>query len=400
MIGARTKKQVALGIDIGPGVIKAIAIAEDESSWAVTHALRVPTPAGAVDKGVVVKPAEVAAVLKTIVRTVGGSIKSAASAIPAEQSTVRWLELPRMDADSLRAATPFEARKHLTYPVEQAEVQIVPELDVDDDASTMKALLVAAPKEIVHSRSAALELAGLEVSCMELEAFALMRALYTPDLRRVMLWSSHSRAYLQLGEDLSCMYVLQDGKLRFVRAISWGSSRLTQALATALQCTEQQARAIKEDDHSSVDQAGHLLYRAADGMRATDAFAPEFERLCREIQRLMSYYQSLFPEGSYEGILNQITLCGGAAGLKGMSHFLGNRLEIEFDTGDPFQLRSLRTAPGVNEATNGYRSSYSVAIGLALGQIQSSTQGIENGDIEYVWRRARHNAKRPDNMAA
>jgi len=400
MIGARTKKQLALGIDIGPGVIKAISITEEDSAWTVTHALRVPTPAGAVDRGVVVRPVEVASVLKGIVRTIGGQIKCAAAAIPAEQSTVRWLELPRMDADSLRAATPFEARKHLSYPVEQAEIQIVPEITSDDEASTMKALLVAAPKEIVHSRSAALELAGLEVSCMELEAFALMRALYTPDLRRVMLWSSHSRAYLQLGEDQSCMYVLQDGKLRFVRAISWGSSRLTQALAESLRCSEQDARRLKEDEDSNVNDAGELVYRSTAGIATTDALAPEFDRLCREIQRLMSYYQSLFPEGSYEGILNQITLCGGAAGLKGMSDYLGHRLEIEFDTGDPFHLRALRTSAGVNEATQGYRSSYSVAIGLALGQMQSSLQGIDNGDIEYIWRRPTGKAARLDDLAA
>jgi len=88
MFGTRTRKQLALGIDIGPGVIKAISIAEDDTSWTVTHALRVPTPLGAVERGVVLKPVEVAAVLKGIVRTVGGQIKSAAAAIPAEQSTV------------------------------------------------------------------------------------------------------------------------------------------------------------------------------------------------------------------------------------------------------------------------------------------------------------------------
>lgn len=388
MFGARTKKRLALGIDIGPGVVKAICIAEDDDAWTVTHALRVPTPAGAVDKGVVTRPAEVAGVLKGIARAVGGSIKSAAAAIPAEQSTVRWLELPRMDAESLLAAAPFEARKHLSYPVEQAEIQVMPDLD-DVDGPTMKALLVAAPKEIVHSRAAALEAAGLEVSCMELEAFALIRALYTPDQRRMMLWSSHSRAYLQLGEDQSCMYVLQDGKLRFVRAITWGSGRLTQALAQSLQCTENEARTLKESEQTTVNDAGELVYHTGVGIQFTDALVPEFDRLCREIQRLMSYYQSLFPEGSYEGILNQITLCGGAAGLKGMARYLGNRLEIEFDIGDPFRLRALRTAPGVDEGTHAYRSSYSVAIGLALGQMQSAIQGVDNVDIEYIWRRSR-----------
>jgi type IV pilus assembly protein PilM len=388
MFGGRMTKRLALGIDIGPGVIKAVTIAEDDSSWIVNHVLRAPTPAGAVDRGIVVKPAEVSHVLKGMIRSIGGSIKSAAAAIPADQSIVRWLELPRMDAESLRAATPFEARKHLSYPVEQAEVEIVPEMQGDeDDSPTMKALLVAAPKEIVHSRAAAIEQAGLDVDCMELEAFALMRALYTPNLRRVMLWSSHSRAYLQLGEDSSCMYVLQDGKLRFVRAIAWGSARLTQVLSQTLECTEEEARRIKEDERSTVNESGELVYREGASIQTTDALAVEFDRLSREIQRLMSYYQSLFPEGSYEGILNQITLCGGAAGLKGMAHYLGNRLEIEFDTGDPFQLRALRLAPGVSDAIYGYRSSFSVAIGLALGQMQSAMQSTETGDIEYIWRR-------------
>lgn len=387
MFGCRSTNKLALGIDIGPGVIKAVAVAEEDSAWVVTHAARIPTPAGAVERGIVIAPGEVAAALRSIVKMIGGSARTAATAIPADQSTVRWLELPRMDMESLQAATPFEARKHLSYPVEQAEVRIVPEIDGDGESPMMKALLVGAPKEIVHSRAAAMEMAGLDVACMELEAFALIRALYTPDQRRAMLWSSHSRAYLQLGEDMSCMYVLQDGKLRFVRPITWGSSRLTHALAQALGCGEAEARRLKEDAETFVNDRGELVYRSGAETLTSDALDPEFDRLCREIQRLMNYYQSLFPEGSYEGILNQVTLCGGAAGLRGMSRYLAGHLEIEIDTGDPFQLRSLRMAPGVADAIQGYRSSYAVAVGLALGQIQSAIQTVDNGDAEYIWRR-------------
>jgi type IV pilus assembly protein PilM len=378
----------ALGIDIGPDVIKAVMLTEDDSALVVTHAQRIPTPPGSLDKGVVVGTRELIAILKKIVKQTGIKTPAAAVSIPAEQTTLRWIDLPAMDAETLREATPFEARKYLSYPIDTAEVRIVPgPIRVNGQVQTMRAMLVGVPKEIPESRAALLEAAGIDVSCLELEGFALVRALYRPDQQRKMLWTSHSLAYLQLGEDMSTTYVLQEGKLIFSRGIAWGSSRLTLALMEFFGCTADEARRIMENEGTTLNADGTLAYRAGHAPRTTDALVGEFDRLGREIQRLMSYYQSLFPDGSYEGNLNQITLCSGVAGLTGMPQYLGGRLDIACDTGDPFQARDLQLGPGVAEAVHGNRTSFAVATGLALGHMRHSVQIRQPADVEYIWRR-------------
>ena len=70
----------------------------------------------------------------------------------------------------------------------------------------------------------------------------------------------------------------------------------------------------------------------------TEAFTPELDRLRREIQRLLNYYRSLFPERSYEGILDKVVLCGGAAGLNGLADISPASLQVEISIQNPLQI--------------------------------------------------------------
>jgi len=388
----RFQGQSVLGIDISAGSVRAVAIRRDETSLTVTNAVSIPTPAGSLDKSVVVSVPAVSRAIKQIVKRMGYPFTRAAIAVPAEHTLIWWIDLPVMDDKALRAATPFEARKHLSFPVDQSEVQIIVDrTKIQSGDTTMKALLVAAPRDVAHSRAEALEGAGLHVGCLEIEAFALMRTMNATDVRQQMLWNSHSRAYLQLGEEQSSMSVIQAGSLKFVRSISWGGNRIADALTAALDVPTEQAHAILEDPASEMTEQGLLRYRSheTNEMLQTDALADEFERLTRETRRLMNYYRSLFTEGSYEGILNEITLCGGTANLNGLADYLSGRLGIDCDLGDPFGARSLHLEPDVRDAVGGCASSYAVAVGLALGELQqlSVSAGLDT-DTEYVWRRS------------
>jgi type IV pilus assembly protein PilM len=380
----------SLGIDIGPGAIKAAVIRDDEMSLYMTHAVRMPTPPGSVDKAVIDIPA-VADTIRQMVKEIGRGFMEAAIAVPAENTQVWWIELPSMDEASLRAATKFEARKYLTYPVEQAALQIVTFGGKSvADSPTTSALLVAVPRDIVYSRAEALEAAGLTVGCVEIDALALTRALQTVDSRRQMLWEGRSQAYLQLGEEQSSMSVMQAGGLQFVRAVSWGSGRLTEALSENLNVSAQTAKEIKEHATATITEAGVLVHDAfGTGIRETDAVTEELERLSRELRRLMNYYKSLFPEGSYEGNLDRIMICGGTARMSGLARYLTNRLEVECFTGDPFATKSVRMHPDAQAAVYGYETSYAVAVGLAIGGLQQAYRSVNVGaETEFLWRKS------------
>lgn len=386
-----------MGIDLGHYAVKAVLLEETADAVVAHYAAHVPTPTDSIRQGVIVNQRELAAQIKKIVRQSGSGIRAASIAIPIEQLVVRSLELPDMDGDELRQATRFEARKYLPFPAETAEIVIAPigqTLD-SEGAPHLRALLAAAPREVVRSRAETLEMAGLEVAAVEIEPIALMRAFHVNQSSRNQssrntFWLGQPCVYVHLGQKSSGMCVVQDTHLRFVHKISWGSLRLTQALAAALGCTIAEAQAIEESPEAVLNPDGVFAWGEAADRRETRALAPELERLSREIQRLLSYYRSLFPERSYEGILDRLILSGGRADLRGLHRFFSEMFQIEVIARNPFQTFETHLSGSSFAAIEGRNHCFAVAIGLALGDLHRSarTSSVKAGrPAEFVWRK-------------
>ncbi|MDQ2799965.1 MAG: type IV pilus assembly protein PilM [Armatimonadota bacterium] len=381
-----------MGIDLGHYALKAVLLEETADSIVAHYAAYVPTPTDAIRQGVIVHQREVAAQIKKLVRQSGSGIRAASIAIPIEQLVVRSLELPDMKADELRQATRFEARKYLPFPAETAEIVIAPMGQTLDSEGVphLRALLAAAPREVVRSRAETLEMAGLEVAAVEIEPVALMRAFHVNQSSRNTFWLGQPCVHLHLGQKSSGMCVVQDTHLRFVHKISWGSFRLTQALATSLSCTVAEAQAIEESPDAVLNPDGTFAWGEADKRQETRALAPELERLSREMQRLLNYYRSLFPERSYEGILDRLILSGGRADLRGLHRFFSEMFQIEVVARNPFQTFETHLSGSSFAAIEGRNHCFAVAIGLALGDLHRTarTSGAKTGQPrEFVWRK-------------
>src|SRR5207237_2562007 len=106
-----------------------------------------------------------------------------------------------------------------------------------------------------------------EVAGARIEPFAVLRSLGAAGQRRGVLWRGQPTAYVVLGEESSGIFVVQDGHLRFVRAISWGGARITHALAEALRCTEEEAEQVKERKSSAINVDVAFLWEEGDESR-------------------------------------------------------------------------------------------------------------------------------------
>ena len=224
----------------------------------------------------------------------------------------------------------------------------------------------------------------------ELESFALLRALRESEGAPNVIWRGQSVAYVQMGHRASSMCVLQDTDVRFVRGIAWGGERLTQALSTQIGCDAPEAQEIKERADSAIDENGVFHWQEENALRMSEAFVPELDRLRREIQRLLNYYRSLFPESSYEGILDKVVLCGGAAGLNGLAEYFARVLRVEVSIQNPFHLVGIQGLPSEQQTDRNHSHGFAVAIGSAIGELQelAATGGrSQHGPPEFVWRR-------------
>ncbi len=201
----------------------------------------------------------------------------------------------------------------------------------------MSAYLVAAPRAVVQSYAATAQQAGLEIVLIEAEPFALLRALHLPPCREQKFWYGQSLAYAHIGHSALAFCIAQSEHMHSARTISWGAERIIEVLASSIESSEEDAKALIEHPDTFLDDRGILYWPTDSGRCETLALRPELERLRREIERIFNYFRSLYPERSYQGVLGKLMLSGGLSALRGLDSYLTQNLQIEVIVPDPFE---------------------------------------------------------------
>ena len=369
----RPKGAQCFGIDIGMRTIKIALLEVGDRGLTVQALERVPTPPKTFENGILVKRRDVATILKQTTRRMDARVRRAAISIANEQATIRRVEVPAMEPAQLEAAAPFEARKFVTYPADQAEAGMA--RIGQTEGETMSAYLVAAPSGVVQSYAAAAIQAGLQVMLVEAEAFALLRALHLPPCRGQRYWYGQSLAYAHIGHSALAFCIAQSEQMHSARSISWGADRIIEALASSLNSTEDAARALIEHPDTYLDERGILYWPGDSGRCETLALRPELERLRREVERIFNYFRSLYPERSYQGVLGKLMLSGGLAALPGLDSYLTQALQIEVVVPDPFEWTPASDSIAAKAAR--HKADFAIAIGLGFAVLDTDAQRMK-----------------------
>jgi type IV pilus assembly protein PilM len=139
-------------------------------------------PEGLVSDGEVTDPAALAAHLKSFVSK-AGLPKSVRLGVANQQIVVRVVELPRIEDERQRdAAVRFQASEAIAMPLDEAVLDhgVAGYADAPDGTPRMQVVLVAARRKMIDSLLQATKAAGLKAQGIDLDAFALVRALAGP----------------------------------------------------------------------------------------------------------------------------------------------------------------------------------------------------------------------------
>jgi type IV pilus assembly protein PilM len=368
-----------IGLDIGSHQIKAIYLERKRGGWTVTAAGVAPTPPEAVAEGIVHEPALVADAITALLRERNIPAGEAIAAISGSTVTVRQIRMPNVPASALGKAVRFEAAKYLPSVTESAVEYAV--LGKSGEPLQLDVLLVAAPNEMVNSRVAAMERAGLEPVAIDIEAFALLRSLSAAgfDLSEPM-------AVLNMGAAFTDFHILFDENIALTRSIPMGGATLTQAIVSAANVSAKDAEAIKEQldlqpappfvAHSAAVEDGFELPPTPPAPplpgldMAMQVTMPVLDEILREVRRSLNFYHSQFPEDSAERNVTRLLLCGGTARMRGLAGFLEERLSVPVSVLDLFNATGHLAGVDVGGATRdwlrGRSADLAIATGLAL----------------------------------
>lgn len=389
-------KQGIVGLDMGSYTIKAVQVEPTRTGWRLLQIAQCPTPPDAIRDGVIVQPEEVASAIKRLLRENAFRASAAVTAVAGAPVIVRQVTLPKMTEAMLRKTIRYEASKYVSTSVEDSTIdfEILGDLDGyqgegEQAERQMQVLLVVAPREMVDAQVRTLELAGLEAVAIEVEAFALYRALF--EINRVAManLAEAPAAFADIGASATNLYIVSGDSFFLTRTIPIAGDAFTQTVQSLLHCSWSEAERFKR----TLDLR-HLLKRRSSRSRASveetegagegvassqeeavlKALQGQVDELLREVRRSLHYYQSQFPEGSPQGQVGRIVITGGSSQLGGFAEYASARLGLEVEPGDPFNNPDFDTAHISAEALQMFSPVLGIAVGLAVREAFAERQ--------------------------
>jgi type IV pilus assembly protein PilM len=272
---------------------------------------------------------------------------------------VRILEIADIDhPKQLENAIRFRAQEALPIPIEEAVLDYhVLDERLDDERKTIRrVLLVVAYRELIDRYVAACKKAGVRLAGIDLEAFALLRALGEPHAAGAPP-SDAALVVVSIGHDRST-FAVSDGRVcEFTRVLDWGGPTLDVAIARELDCAPSEAEPTKRQlSLASTNVPEGLTQEQAD--RSREAVRRQLQAFARELVSSLQFYQN---QPSSLGI-GEIVITGGTAHLDGLADELQRLIGVRVAVGDPL----LRVKLGKKVRETEQLGSLSVAIGLGI----------------------------------
>jgi type IV pilus assembly protein PilM len=275
--------------------------------------------------------------------------------IASNRIGVRVIDIVGVDEDKqLANAVQFRAQEALPIPLDEAVLDYqVLDQTVDAEGQTVKrVLLVVAYRELVDRYVSACRKAGITLTGIDLEAFALLRALGAPADR-----GGSALVAVSIGHDRST-FAVSDGRIcEFTRVVEWGGSALNVALARAFDSTPSEVEHIKRELSLDGSIAPEGLTPEQTSV-ALDAVRRQVQSFARELVSSLQFYQN--QPGSLG--IGEIVLTGGTAQMPGLAQELQGLIGVHVRIGDP--LARLKVAKKVGQSDQ--IGSLAVAIGLGI----------------------------------
>ena len=226
---------------------------------------------------------------------------------------------------------------------------------IEDTTAPDRVLLAVAYRDLVDRFAATCMAAKIELAGIDIEAFALLRAVGGEPLAPGQR-AEAARVAVSIGHDRTTVAVSDGRVCEFTRVLDWGGARVTSAIEKALEVDAAEADKVKR----SIDISSQAPVDPADerSTKAVEAARREVHGLARELASSLHFYQDQPDSLGFA----EITITGGGAHLQGLAEQLEELIGISVRVADPFA----RVGSGHGISSGGQDGSLAVAIGLGI----------------------------------
>ena len=355
--GSKGAKRI-VGLKVGASQLAAARVANNGSAELLQVA-REPLEPGIVVGGELRDPDALAEALKEFFAKHKLPKKGVRLGIANNRIGVRTFDVDGIDdPKQLTNAVRFRAQEALPIPIDEAvlDYQVLGEGVGENGQPTKRILLVVAYRELIDRYMHACKKAGISLAGIDLEAFALLRALQAPQ-DGTAEDPSAALVAVAIGHDRST-FAVSDGRIcEFTRVLEWGGAALNVAIARALDAAPSEVDGVKRSLALTDEMVPESL-TPEQAKKARDAMRRAIQTFARELVSSLQYYQN--QPGSLG--IGEIALTGGTAHLHGLAGELERLIGVRVRVGDPLARMKVSKRIGETEQVG----SLAVAIGLGI----------------------------------
>ena len=352
------RKKKLVGLKVGASQIAAAQVVNNGGAQVVQVA-REELEHGVVVGGELRDPDTLASALRAFFKKNRLPRQNVRLGISNNRIGVRMFEIGGIDdTKQLGNAIRYRAQEVLPIPLEEAVVDyhILGEYTDGEGHTKHRVLLVVAYRDLVERYTAACKKAGIRLAGIDLEAFAILRAL-APEPEGAGQAGSSALVVVSVGHDRTT-FAVSDGKAcQFTRVLDWGGGSLNAGIARALDLAPSEAEPIKLS-LSLAEPSIPAGLTSEQSEKVRDAVVKELHTFARELVSSLQFYQS--QPGSLG--IGEIVLTGGTAHLPGFAAELAKLIGVRVRVGDP--LANVKTGKKVDRDQP--LGSLAAAIGLGI----------------------------------
>lgn len=282
--------------------------------------------------------------LRVVLKQAKVTTNKATASMPVSQVFHAVITLPTVPEKELDHHVRAKVKKMLSRPIEDMQVvhQQIPHPD-GARAKYIRILVTAAPKDVVSFYSQVFARAGLQLTELETEAFALERSLVGNDPSTVLI--------ADIGAERTNIFIVDEGVPVSQRSLHLGGAAIDVRMNDILRVDMDIAKQMKHD-----------ISALPDNSFPQELFSPMINPIVKELQYSLELFQS--QSGNEQKRLEKIILTGGGAQFSPLIAAVKEAFPVRVFLGNPWAR--VVHQQGITRVLDVFAARMGVSIGLAL----------------------------------
>jgi type IV pilus assembly protein PilM len=344
------KKTHLIGLDIGSRTIKIAEVVDKKTTQIFKGFHTINIEPGLIEEGTIKDPETVSKSIRELYHKAKLKEKNVAISIGGYSVIVKKINVQNMTEDELQETIHLEAEQYIPFDISDVNLDFQILGESEHNPNMMSVLLVAAKKEMINEYINLVQMTGLNLCVIDVDAFALQNIFeftYDPGDENIAL--------IDIGASKTSLNILKDNSSVFMRDVSLGCGQINEKIASLVECSLAEAEEIKHSGQSEIISSEDLSIIISSTV--TD--------WCTEIKRALDFFYSTFPEDQ----ITKIILSGGGANIKEFRQLLAMATSTDVEIINPFRNFSIDSNRFASSYLEQIAPQAAICMGLAIRKI-------------------------------